>query len=54
MQIEIIDKELKGRQVINVSLHSLMENRSCQTNFILFFGKDTYFISLRAYTLTVL
>lgn len=54
MLIEIIDKDLKGRKVINASLNSFMENRSCQTNLISFFGKSMYFISLRAYTLTVL
>lgn len=54
MLTEITDKELKGRNMIITSLHSFMENRSCQSNLISFFGKDMYFIGLRAYTLTVL
>lgn len=54
MLIKIIDKDLKGRKVINACLNSFMENRSCQKNLISFFGKSMYFISLRAYTLTVL
>lgn len=47
-----VNKKLKGRKVINASLHSFVENRSCQINLTSFFGKDIYFISLRAYTLT--
>lgn len=53
MLTEIIDKELKGRKVTNASLHGFLENRSCQTNLISFFGKDMYVISLSVYTLTV-
>lgn len=36
-----IDKELKGRNIINISQHGFMENRSCQSNQISFFDEIT-------------
>jgi len=51
---EFTDKELKDRKIINTSQCGFMENRSCQTNLISFFGKYISFLSLRAYILTVL
>jgi len=36
-----IDKELKDRNIINISQHGFMENRSCQTNMISFFDEIT-------------
>lgn len=31
-----ISREIKGRNIINVSQHSFMQNRTCQTEFISF------------------
>lgn len=31
-----INKEIKGRNIINVSQHSFMQNRTCQTELISF------------------
>lgn len=45
---EFIDKESKGREIINASQHGFMENRSQQTNLISFFVKYVSFLSLRA------
>lgn len=36
-----IDKELKERNIINISQHGFMENRACQTNLISFLDEIT-------------
>lgn len=36
------DKELKARNIINVSQHGLMETRSCQTNLTSFFEMTSW------------
>lgn len=51
---EFIYKELKDRNKINACQQGFMQSRSCQTNLISFVGKYIKFLSIQAYTITVL